>query len=262
MLLSGIYTGPSCLSSAPPCKLSFTGILLCLPTLCNRGFFEDFLKRENFDKLLQECRRNDGRALRTFGWKYLERNLPQDWTSRLRDDSKTMITSWPSRRDATNVDQIKSLFTCLGLNVIQAFKVNGRKEEMFQIVVDPTPKSMADYRHPIAAFGTQLKSPINVIVLYGNYTEKQLVDTISSLDLGGISIVLIDRPFDAARRRLIGEIFHTQTSGQNPFLLIDQVLFLYLAMHQVTERLPILKRKRPEKSSFMAAKPLRKCVDN
>ena len=151
-----------------------------------------------------------------------------------------MITSWPSRKDATNADQIKTLFTCLGLNVIQAFKVNGRKDEMFQIIVDPTPKSMADYRHPIAAFGTQLKSPMNVIVLYGNYTEKQLVDTISSLDLGGISIVLIDRPFDAARRRLIGEIFHTQTPGQNPFLLIDQVLFLYLAMHQVTERLPAL----------------------
>ncbi len=208
--------------------------------LHDSDYFEDFLKRENFDKLLRECRRNDGRALKTFGWNYLEKNLPRDWTSRLRDDSKTMITSWPSRKDATNPQQIKTLFTCLGLNVIQAFKVNGRKEELFQIIVDPTPKSMADYRHPIAAFGTQLKSPINVIVLYGNYTEKQLVDTISSLDLGGISIVLIDRPFDAARRRLIGEIFHTQTSGQNPFLLIDQVLFMYLAMHQVTERLPAL----------------------
>lgn len=208
--------------------------------LHDSDYFEDFLKRENFDKLLQECRRNDGRALKTFGWNYLEKNLPRDWTSRLRDDSKTMINSWPSRKDAANAEQIKTLFTCLGLNVIQAFKVNGRKEEMFQIIADPTPKSMADYRHPISAFGTQLKSPMNVIVLYGNYTEKQLVDTISSLDLGGISIVLIDRPFDAARRRLIGEIFHTQTSGQNPFLLIDQVLFMYLAMHQVTERLPAL----------------------
>ena len=208
--------------------------------LHDNDYFEDFLNRDNFDKLLQECRRNDGRALKTFGWNYLEKNLPRDWTNRLRDDSRTMITSWPSRKDATNADQIKTLFTCLGFNVIQAFKVNGRKEEMFQIIVDPTPKSMADYRHPIASFGTQLKSPMNVIVLYGNYTEKQLVDTISSLDLGGISIVLIDRPFDAARRRLIGEIFHTQTSGQNPFLLIDQVLFMYLAMHQITERLPAL----------------------
>ena len=208
--------------------------------LHDSDYYEDFLRKDNFDKLLQECKRNDGRALKSFGWNYLEKNLPHDWTSRLRDDSKTMITNWPSRKDATNAEQIKTLFNCFGMNVIQAFKINGRKEEMFQIVADPTPKSMADYRHPIAAFGTQLKSPINVIVLYGNYTEKQLVDTISSLDLGGISIVLIDRPFDAARRRLIGEIFHTQTSGQNPFLLVDQVLFLYLAMHQVTERLPAL----------------------
>lgn len=208
--------------------------------LHDNDYYDDFLKRDNFDKMLQECRRNDGRALKTFGWSFLEKNLPKEWTSRLRDDSRTMITSWPSRKNDTNTGQIKTLFNCLGLNVIQAFKVNGRKEEMFQIVVDPTTKSMADYRHPISAFGTQMKSPMNVIVLYGNYTEKQLVDTISSLDLGGISIVLIDRPFDAARRRLIGEIFHTQTSGQNPFLLIDQVLFLYLAMHQVTERLPAL----------------------
>ena len=208
--------------------------------LHENDYFEDFLAKDNFDKLLQECRRNNGRALKTFGWNYLEKNLPRDWTSRLRDDSKAMVTNWPTRKDATGIDQIKTLFTCLGLDVIQAFKVNGRKEEMFQIVVEPTPKSMADYRHPIAAFGTQLKSPINVIVLYGNYTEKQLVDTISSLNLGGISIVLIDRPIDAAGRRLIGEIFHTQTSGQNPFLLVDQVLFLYLAMHQITERLPAL----------------------
>lgn len=208
--------------------------------LLDNDYFEDFLKPENFDRLFQVCRRNDGRALKTFGWHYMEKNLPRDWTSRLRDDSKNMITSWPLRKDATNANQIKKLFTCLGLNVTQASKVNDRREEMFQIVVAPTPKSMADYRHPIAAFGTQLKSPMNVIVLYGNRTEKQLVDTISSLDLGGISIVLIDSPFDAARRRLIGEIFHTKTSGQNPFLLIDQVLFLYLAMHQVTERLPAL----------------------
>lgn len=208
--------------------------------LHDKNYFDDFLKGENFEEILRECRRNDGRMLKSFAWAYLEKRLPHDWTSRLRDDSKTLINCWPSKRDTTNAEQIKTLFTCLGLNVIHAVKVNTRKEQTFQIDVKPTPKSMSDYRHPIAAFGTQLKSPMNVIVLYGNYTEKQLVDTITSLDLGGISIVLIDRAFDVARRRLIGEIFHTQTSGQNPFLLIDQVLFMYLAMHQVTERLPAL----------------------
>ena len=77
-------------------------------------------------------------------------------------------------------------------------------------------------------------------MLYGNHTEQQLVDIVSSLDFGGISIVLIDQPIDAAGRRMIGQIFHTRTSGQNPFLLIDQVLFLFLAMHQETERMPVL----------------------
>ena len=45
---------------------------------------------------------------------------------------------------------------------------------------------------------------------------------------------------DKAQRRLIGEIFHTQTSGQNPFILIDQVLMLYLALQQETVRMSAL----------------------
>lgn len=207
--------------------------------LNDSDYFEDFLHHKTFDKLYQECKNNDGRALKTFGWNYLEKNLPQNWTSRLRDNTKAMINTWPSGK-STTTEQIKSLFSHLGLSVKNATKITGKREETFQISVEPTPKSMADYRHPIAAFGTQLKSPINVIVLFGNYTEKQLVDTISSFDFRGVSIVLIDRPYDAARRRLIGEIFHTQTSGLNSFLLIDQVLFLYLAMHQSTERIPAL----------------------
>jgi len=208
--------------------------------LHEQDYFGDFLSKSNFERLLLECRKWNGYALKTFGWNFLEKNLPKEWTSRLRDDSKLMVTSWPSAKDTATPAQIQTLFTCLGFDVMQAFKIMRRKEEMFQVVVEPTAKSMANYRHPITAFGTQIKTPINVIILYGNHTERQLVDTISSLDLRGISVVLIDRPIDAAGRRLVGEIFHTQTSGQNPFLLIDQVLFLYLAMHQVTERLPAL----------------------
>ena len=108
------------------------------------------------------------------------------------------------------------------------------------LTVRPTPKGMPDYRHPIAAFGTQIKSPLHVVILYGNFTERQLVDTISSLNLRQLSIVLIDRPLDLSYRRMVGELFHTKTSMQNSFLLIDQVLFLYLAMQQETERLPAL----------------------
>lgn len=203
-------------------------------------YFSDFLDAKNFDPLLRECRRCNGKRLSNFGWYYIERNMPSEWTSRQKDDSKNLVTSWPGRKAMASPMQIKTLFTCLGFDVINASRITGKKEEIFKIDVRQTAKSMADYRHPIAAFGTQIKSPINAIMLYGNYTERQLVDTVSSLNLGGISIVLLDRPVDVAGRRLIGEIFHTQTSGQNPFLLIDQVLLLYLALHQITERLPAM----------------------
>lgn len=203
-------------------------------------YFSDFLDPKNFDPLLQECRRCNGKMLSNFGWNYIVRNKPKNWTARNEADSKNLVVSWPKRKSSAKAAQIKTLFAGLGFDVIDAASTTVKKEEVFKISVRQTPKSMADYRHPIAAFGTQIKSPINAIMLYGNYTEKQLVDTVSNLDLGGISIVLLDRPLDAASRRLIGEIFHTQTSGQNPFLLIDQVLFLYLALHQITERLPAM----------------------
>ena len=203
-------------------------------------YFSDFLSNNVFDPLLAECRRCNGRALKSFGWTYLEKRLPREWTARLREDSEKMVSNWPVRKDTSTPAQIQALFSQLGFSVNSAAKVQGHKEEMFRLSINASARSMADYRHPIASFGTQMKSPLNVIILYGNYTERQLVDTVSSFDLGGVSIVLIDRPLDKAARRLIGEIFHTQTSGQNPFLLIDQVLFMYLAMHQITERIPAL----------------------
>lgn len=203
-------------------------------------YFSDFLNPNNFDPLLQECRRCNGKSLSTFGWNYVERHMPKEWTSRQKEDSRNLLTNWPKRKATATSAQIKSLFTCLGFDVIDANRTTLKREDVFKIEVKQTAKSMADYRHPIAAFGTQVRSPINAIMLFGNYTEKQLVDTVSSLDFGGISIVLLDRPVDVASRRLIGEIFHTQTSGQNPFLLIDQVLLLYLALHQITERMPAM----------------------
>lgn len=203
-------------------------------------YFSDFIEPSHFDPLLQECRRCNGKMLSNFGWNYVERNMPKEWTSRQREDSKNLVINWPKRKATATPAQIRTLFAGLGFDVIDAERTTIKKEEVFRINVRKTPKSMADYRHPISSFGTQIKSPINAIMLYGNYTEKQLVDTVSNLDLGGISIVLLDRPVDAASRRLIGEIFHTQTSGQNPFLLIDQVLFLYLALHQITERMPAM----------------------
>lgn len=189
---------------------------------------------------MRECVRWKGKSLKTFGWNYLESRLPKEWTNRLRENSRELVSRWPAGKNTATPEQVQKLLCRLGIDATNASKVVGKKEELWKLAVRPTAKGLADYLHPIAAFGTKMKSPLQVIFLYGNYTERQLVDTVTSLNLGSISIVFIDRPIDAAGRRYIGEIFHTQKTGQNPFLLVDQVLLLYLAMHQETERLPAM----------------------
>ena len=209
-------------------------------TLHEEDSFTTFLSDGVFRPLQQECENHSGRALKSFAWTYLEPRVPKNWTVRQKDDSRRLVENWPYRKGATTANNIIALFTCLGFAVKTAEKGRGKKEEFYKLEVEATARSMADYRHPISMFGTQMKSPLNVVVLYGNYAPKQLVDTITGLDFGGMAIVLIDRPINRASRRQIGEIFHTQTSGQNPFLLIDQILILHLAMYQVTERLPVM----------------------
>ena len=185
-------------------------------------YYEEFQVLEN--SLLQECKK-DRRLWRMDGG-------PDDF-EKIRD-------CWPSKSSSNKGEQIKKLFECLGFNAIGMVNRSViSKEEVFKVTVEATPKCQADYIHPIAAFGTQRKTPINVIVLYNNCTPKQLVDTVSSINLRSLSIVLINKAYDAANRRQIGELFHA-TTGQNPFLLVDLVLFLFLAKHQVTERLPAL----------------------
>lgn len=208
--------------------------------LSDHDYFGEFLSPQVFDPLYEECMRSKGRTLKSFGWTYLEKKLPKDWTARLRENSQALINSWPMRKDSASPGQVLQLLRGLGIDAISAKSLTGKREEIWQVTVQPSAKGMTDYLHPISAFGTQMKSPLSVIFLYGNYTEQQLVDTITSLNLRAISIVCIDRPIDAASRRYIGEIFHTQKTGQNPFLLVDQVLLLYLAMHQETERMPAM----------------------
>ncbi len=202
--------------------------------------FKKFLSDEVFKPLQHECESHSGRTLKSFATKYLETRMPESWTTRNREDSLRLISNWPIKKSATANSSIQNLFSGLGFVVKKVEKGQGKREEFYKLFVEASPKSMADYRHPISLFGTQMKSPINVVVLYGNYAPKQLVDTITGLDFGGMTIVLIDRPIDRASRRQIGEIFHTQTSRHNPFILIDQILIMHLAMYQTTERIPVL----------------------
>ncbi len=203
------------------------------------SYFREFLGDDVYVPFYQECIRNKDKTLRKYAWDFLQHRIPTDWPNSEKESLKKVINCWPSRNVPTQAEHISSFFSFLGFNVQKCIRVNNTTIELFQLTVVAESRSRADYQHPIAFFGTQMKSPVNVVVLGKQHTEKELVDKITNLDLRRISIVLIDRAIDSASRRLIGELYH-KTTRQNNFLLIDQVLFMYLATLGGTERLPAL----------------------
>lgn len=204
-----------------------------------RNDFSNFLSEEVYNPILSFAKRMTDKALKYCGWSFISGRLPADWTSRLKDDSKKLIDNWPASKTFTTTAQIENLFKGLGFNVNAVTLLKGTREETFQLELQQTPRSMADYTHPISAFGTQMKLKMNVIVLYGNHTPGQIVEAVSSADAKGFSVVLLDRPLEIVVRRQIGELSH-QKSGQNPFILIDWVLIMFLAMQDNTKRLPLM----------------------
>lgn len=202
--------------------------------------FAEFISDEVFEPLYRECANRTGQAFSKYAFEYSKKHYPQGWTDRHKDDSRKLISNWPVRRNSSTPIQIENLFKGFGFLITGSERVGGMKEEVYRLCIRETDRNMPDYRHPIAKFGTQAASPLYVVVLFGKRMAQELVDIVNNLNLGGMSIVLIDYALDLAYRRQVAEIFHTRTSGQNSFLLIDQVLGLHLALHQDTERLPIL----------------------
>lgn len=204
-----------------------------------REDFSCFLSDEVYAPLLAFGKDKANQALKNCGWGFVSGRIPADWTNRLKDDSKALIECWPARKGVYDTAKMKRLFRGLGLPVNEVEALRGEKEDTFRLSLDSIPRGLADYQHPISAFGTRMKSSMSVIVLYGNHTPAQIVETVSRADNKGFSIVLLDRAIEKVTRRQIGELSH-QKSGQNPFLLIDWVLFLHLAMQDDTRRLPIM----------------------
>ncbi len=202
--------------------------------------FEKFISPEVFDPIYKVCNKNSGGALKYFGITYLKNNIAgKHWTSRHKSDSEDLIKLWPIRKGNTSTAQIRGMFEGLGFDVENVKKVSDKHLERFLLAVYPVERSLPDYRHPISIFGTKMETPFNVVILYGKHTAQQLVDEMSSTDYGPMPIVLVDYPLDNTIRRQMCELFHNK-SMQNPFIVIDQVLYLYLALHEDTERLPLL----------------------
>ena len=207
--------------------------------------FAEFLDDRVFKSIYSECLKNKREAaLSSFAIKYCENHYPEGWDSQYKKSCKKLINNWPKKlekdKKADKIDiQVANVFGALGFMVKSVAQNKKYREEVFELTATPADKSLPDYPHPIARFGTQNNSPINVVVFRDGVDVKQLTDTMTRLNLGELTVVLINGCIDLGKRRQIAEEFHG-TSRQNSFIFIDWVLAIFLALHQDSERLPVL----------------------
>jgi len=106
---------------------------------------------------------------------------------------------------------------------------------VLKATMDKTPQNMDDYPHPFASLGTQIDEK-NIYFFFDRMSPKDLVEIISGFNLKQqCPIVFINWGLSMAERRTLANIFHNIKASQNPFILIDWVLLVYLSLHSKKE---------------------------
>ena len=210
----------------------------------NKNIYLDFIHNE-FGDLYALCTKHEGGAFKNFARDYLIDRLKKDnLSTQYRDSSGRLVKSMPDRREQVSEVLLGTLLKELGFSAketgTQIKHSNMPDIVHYQMAVVPDTKDKAEYSHPVDIMGTKLKSPMDVVCLFGKKQPNDIVDKVCQLELNRTAIVLLNGALDINARRQIAERFHRDKSGQNPFLLIDQVLLLYLATKPKNERLPIL----------------------
>lgn len=217
--------------------------------------FLNFINKA-FAELYGLCHKNESNSLRGFGPEYVERELKKKRvSSQYQDSSRVLVKSMPNSPGEVTPVMILTILKELGFDATSAKIVQSSTARSsmvhLSVGVNPDAKDKAEYSHPVDIMGTKLKSPVDVICLFGRMQPNDIVDKVCKLELSRTAIVFLNGTLDLPGRRQITERFHREKSGQNPFLLIDWVLLLYLALYQKNERLPkLLSCSLPYTSSF------------
>lgn len=207
----------------------------------------EFLSEPLFKALFDFCEKHKNSTLSKASEEYIsiiKKNGipgPQGWTTRNYDDAQNFLEKWPTSKQNVYPQSIGTFFRLLGLDVRKCEKFKRENEICFTLSVRRTSQNQADYRHPIAMLGTQMKPQLDVVCLFGFRTATQLVNDVCKLKFNNTFVVLLDATLTLSDRRKMAEYIFTQKNvGQASFLVIDRILALYLAMQTDTERLPAM----------------------
>ena len=215
-----------------------------------QDYHSEFL--DEYDSIYDRCMSYKGRALRNFiepEIRNIIKNKKIDFSSRIRESSENFIRSWPKDLNERNLsDHISRYFKELGFTVknctedIQRVTVTSQNWKTFKLHISPPDKNLDYYNHPISNYGTQATEFFRVICMFGGINANEMIQILSRID-GGIgrnTIIILDNALTKPERRKIAEKYKSSTSWQNSFLLIDQVLTLFLAGRRPEDRIEAL----------------------
>lgn len=205
---------------------------------------------EEYDNIYNRCMTFKGNSLRNQVDREMRllRNEHKDYTSRILDSAETLIKSWPKHLKETNLPAIiQNYFKELGFTVRDCKDSSAKtiaKSQNWQIldlIVDAPDKNLDYYTHPISKYGTQSKN-YSVICMFGGINANEMIQTLSKLDggIGNNTIILLDNALTKPERRKIAEIYKSKSGWQNSFLVIDQILTLFLASKRPEDRMEAL----------------------
>ena len=146
--------------------------------------------------------------------------------------ARSLISLWLSNGGHMGEDRIQKLMYMLGFAVDRAAekpRIAGKIENyVITLLKNPNGKK-ANYKHPIAAFGSvAVQNGIRVVCLYGTYDADRLIEMYREIGDAMNTIVLLDTALNRDQRQRLARKVKKE-AAKSIFGLIDRVAFMFLA---------------------------------
>jgi len=146
-----------------------------------------------------------------------------------------LISSWIMNGSSGGSEHIESLLRKLGWKNCHAESKGriSRDVEKFSITLDkPKDGRRANYKHPIAVFGSQAEqNGFNVLCCFGIFSADGLLDKFREIGNAANTLVLLDYALTEPDRRHIARKIKEDRSISKVFAVIDRVVITYLALN-------------------------------
>lgn len=160
------------------------------------------------------------------------------YSTKMNKDTKgasRLIENWP-KGAGVRQETMRMLLEALGFHtesVIAETPIQGKLDCFFVKLKSPENGRKSNYKHPIAAFGSEAEEKgFQVVCIFGKTDASRLIDTFKEIGNAKNTIVLLDYALTLADRRTLARKTKTDLTGKI-FAVMDRVVLVYLAKHYV-----------------------------